>query len=115
MLAKLKAMAEAGVLILAGTDAGNWGTIHGFSLHRELVRYQEAGLDAWSILAATTTDAGAFLGKKVGVMPQDGASLLILNANPLADITATQQIAAVVHRGSLIDRAALLAPASDQR
>ncbi|NVJ71584.1 MAG: amidohydrolase family protein [Alphaproteobacteria bacterium] len=108
-LRKVKAMADAGVTILAGTDAGNWGTIQGYSLHRELMRLVEAGLSPWDALAAATTRAGAFLQQKVGVSANDAASLVVLDSNPIEDIRSTQKITAVIHRGKLVDRAGLLA------
>lgn len=106
---KVKAMADAGVTILAGTDAGNWGTIQGYSLHRELMRFVEAGLSPWDALAAATTRAGAFLQQNVGVSANDAASLVVLDSNPIEDIRSTQKITAVIHRGKLVDRAGLLA------
>ncbi len=111
MLVKVKTLADAGVEILAGTDAGNWGTIHGYSLHRELVHLNDAGLSTWDALRASTVLAGKFLGKNVGVRPQNDADLLVLEDNPLVNIEATQHIAAVIHKGNLVDRDALLAEA----
>lgn len=107
ILAKVKRISDAGVVVLAGTDSGNWGTLQGFSLHRELVRLVESGLSSWQALASATTLAGDFLGLSHGVSLGDRASLLILDKNPIKDIEATQSINAVVHRGNLIDRGSL--------
>lgn len=61
----MKAMADAGVRILAGTDSGSVGTLQGYSLHRELIHLVAAGLSPWQALAAATTDAAAFLGRQL--------------------------------------------------
>ena len=107
-------MADAGVTILTGTDAGNWGTIQGYSVHRELVKLVAAGLTPWQALAASTTEAGTFLGRAFGVRLGDEANLIILDASPLDDIRNTQRIALVIHHGKLVDREGLLAPDSSQ-
>jgi len=103
-------MADAGVTILAGSDAANWGTIHGYSLHRELLNLVEAGLSPWQALAASTTDAGAFLGRSFGVQPGDEANLVVLSASPIEDIRNTQQISMVIQHGRVIDRDTLEIP-----
>ena len=92
----------AGIRILAGTDAGNWGLIHGYSLHRELVRLVEAGLSPREALGASTTDAGEFLGRRFGVQTGDAANLVVLDASPLDNIANTQRISMVVMRGQVV-------------
>jgi imidazolonepropionase-like amidohydrolase len=102
-------MADAGVMILIGTDAGGGtGTLHGYSMHRELIKLVAAGLSPWQVLAAATTDAGTFLGRHYGVTPGSEASLVVLDASPLDDIRNTQRIAYVIHRGAIVDRAKIL-------
>lgn len=109
ILASVKKMAGGGVTILTGTDSGNWATIQGYSLHRELVKLVAAGLTPWQALAASTTDAGTFLGRSYGVNPGDEANLVVLEASPIMDIRNTQQIALVIHHGVVVDRGKLLA------
>jgi imidazolonepropionase-like amidohydrolase len=106
--AAVKRMADAGVTILVGTDSGLQGTIHGYSLHRELVKLVEAGLSPWQALAASTTEAGAFLGQAYGVTKGSEANLVVLDASPLDDIRNTQRIAYVIHHGAIVDRQGLL-------
>jgi imidazolonepropionase-like amidohydrolase len=101
---------RAGVPILAGTDVGNPGTFQGYSLHRELELLVAAGLTEWEALASATTAAGTFLGQKYGVRPGDVANLVLLDASPIERIANTRRIAAVIHHGRIVDRAALLAP-----
>ena len=108
ILGSVKAMMDAGVSVLAGTDSGNWGTIQGFSVHRELAIMVEAGLTEWQALAAATTRAGDFLGQDVGVSAGDVASLVVLDASPVEDMANTQRIEMVIHRGGVVDREALI-------
>lgn len=88
------ALDKAGVVILAGTDAGNPGTQYGISMHRELAALVEAGLTPQAALvAATSAPAVSFrLGKRGRIANGYKADLLLVNGNPLADIAATQQI-----------------------
>lgn len=104
------AMVEAGVTVLVGTDSGNWGTIQGYSVHREMMKFVDAGMTPWQALAAATTNAGAFLGRSYGVRPGDEANLVVLNASPLDDIRNTQTIHSVIHRGRIVDRETLPLP-----
>jgi imidazolonepropionase-like amidohydrolase len=90
---------RAGVRMLAGSDTNNLGVFLGYSLHRELLLMQENGYSPWEALAAGTTAAADFLGRPAGIHPGETAELVILDADPTADIANTQKIHAVVHRG----------------
>ena len=105
----VKAMADAGVRILAGTDSGSVGTLQGYSLHRELIQMVAVGLTPWQAIAAATTDAAAFLGRNYGVKPGSEATLVVLEGSPIDDIRNTQRIAYVIHHGAVVDREALRA------
>ena len=103
---------DAGVTMLAGTDAAfaNPFLFHGFTLHDELQRYVESCLTARQALMTATVNPGRFLKRsdlagRVGMGQK--ADLVLLNANPLADIAAIRRIHAVVANGRLFDRAAL--------
>ena len=103
---------DAGIPILAGTDAGYLNSFNypGQGLHDELQRYVEAGLTPAEALASATITGPAFLGHsdRYGAVAEGkAADLLILDANPLEDISATRGIHAVVLKGQLLDRAAL--------
>lgn len=104
----VRALAEAGVPLVAGTDAGNLWTVQGWSLHRELALYVDAGLDPWRALAAATTEAGELLGRSWGLDPGDPGSLVLLEASPLERVENTERIAGVIHHGVAVDREALL-------
>ena len=87
-MANLKKISDAGVTIVMGTDAGNIGTLHGPSIHREMRLMQEAGLTPLEILRSATTNGARALGLegKTGEIAAGMlADLVILDADPLAD------------------------------
>jgi len=93
---------DAGVPIAAGTDAGNIGTPHGPALFHEFNLMRAAGLTPREILA-TATAGGARLMERSGtlgqVKPGYQADLVVLDENPLNDITHTTALHRVVKRG----------------
>ena len=108
--AMLKALSDAGVPILMGTDAPQVFSVPGFSLQREVVAMHEAGMTPWQILVSGTTAVAEHFGTQdeigtVAVGKQ--ADLLLLEANPLDDIAAVGRIAGVVMRGQWFSREAL--------
>ncbi len=94
----------AGVPVLAGTDTGTAYVYPGFSLHDELENLVEAGFTPMQALQAATSAPAGFLGlREVGVVRRDAiADLVVLDADPLADIRNTKRVHAVVVRGTLI-------------
>ncbi|HEX9653040.1 MAG TPA: amidohydrolase family protein [bacterium] len=106
----IKKLVDAEIKIMTGTDAGNWGTFQGFSVHRELQLMVEMGMTGWQALAAATIIPGEFLSQSFGVGVGDWANFVILEASPIADISNTQKIVMVIHRGRIVDRESLLAP-----
>jgi len=97
-----KTLIDAGVTILTGSDSGNYGTIQGYSVHREMIKLVHSGMSTWQALQASTTNAGQFLGKKFGVNHGDEANLVILQASPIENISNTQKVAFVIHHGKVI-------------
>lgn len=97
---------EAGVPILAGTDAPNPGTTHGASLHRELELLVQAGLTPVEALtAATSTPARIFgLDDRGRIAPGLRADLVLVSGNPTQDILATRDIDQVWKGGVRLDR-----------
>jgi len=113
--ANLKRMQDAGAIVAAGTDAGNIGTLHGPSLHREFELMAEAGLTPMQILVATTLNAARVFAREpeMGtIAPGKLADLVILDADPLADIRNTRRIYAVIKGGRSMRRLPTPAPAS---
>ena len=97
------ALHRAGVPLLAGTDTGTSYVYPGFSLHDELELLVRAGLPPLRALQAATRDPARFLGLGSGTVRQGAAAdLVVLDADPLADIRNTRHIHAVVARGQLI-------------
>jgi len=103
-------MSQAGVPILAGTDIGNPYRVAGFSLHEELALLVEAGLTPLGALQAATLNPATFLNgaDSLGsLLPGRLADLVVLDGDPLSDISNTRKIHAVVLNGRYIERASL--------
>jgi len=99
-----------GVPLLAGTDAGALYTYPGSSLHEELAQLVRAGLTPAAALRAATLGAAEFLGAadSMGTVAVGKvADLVLLGADPLADIRNTRRIEGVVLRGRLLARPVL--------
>lgn len=109
-VAKLHA---AGVRIGLGTDGGGQAgdQFIGWTVHAELENMVMAGIPPAKALEAATRVNAEILGQDdLGtVAPGKSADFIVLDANPLEDITNTRKIAQVYLRGSMIDRAALRA------
>ena len=110
-LSLLKPMIDAGVPILAGTDASNepW-VFAGYSLHRELELFVKAGLSPLQALQTATLNPRLYAGhdrSKPLIAPGERADLVLFAADPTADIANLATIRAVAARGSFHDRAAL--------
>jgi len=106
----LKKMAEAGVTIVTGTDAGNPMVFFGPSVHREMELMVEAGLSPLQVITSSTRNAAEILGQnyKTGTIARGKlADILIVKGNPLEDISATQDIFMVIKDGVVLDRTRL--------
>jgi imidazolonepropionase-like amidohydrolase len=101
---------EAGVTLVTGSDAGNPLVFHGPTIQRELQLWVDAGIPPAAALRAATWNAARLLraGDRLGLVAKDhDADLLIVDGNPLTDITATERISIVVFKGERVRRAAL--------
>ena len=97
---------RAGVPILAGTDYA----VAGADLHRELEQLVAAGLSPGDALRTATVNPARYVGLESeygSIAPGKVADLILVAADPLADIRNTQRIQAVVFNGNLYDRRAL--------
>jgi imidazolonepropionase-like amidohydrolase len=101
-------LARAGVPLMTGTDLGTAYLLPGFSLHDELRFLVQAGLSPAQALRAATLEPARSLGRRDQGTVERGkvADLVLLDADPLRDITNTTRINSVFVRGHLIDPAA---------
>jgi imidazolonepropionase-like amidohydrolase len=112
----VRAFKEAGVPIVAGTDAGVSGVVWGFSLHDEIELLVKAGLTTEEALASATRLPATWLEieDKIGTVEVGKyADLVLLDANPLINITNTRKISGVFVNGRWINRKEIDAKLSD--
>jgi imidazolonepropionase-like amidohydrolase len=104
------ALHKAGVPLLMGTDALATAAVPpGVSAHDELQELVQSGLTPYEALRTATTNVARFLGQpnEFGVIrPGARADLLLLDADPRAEIGATRRSAGVMLRGRWFDAAA---------
>lgn len=101
---------DAGVRVMAGTDANDTMIFPGFSLHDELRHLVAAGLTPMEALQSATSVPAQYLGRTKdfgGVSSGKLADLLLLSSDPTADIANSKAIVAVVQGGRVRDRAEL--------
>jgi imidazolonepropionase-like amidohydrolase len=102
----VKALHDAGVPVVAGTDEG----IPGHSVHREIELYVEAGLTPMEALqAATIVSARAMkMDAELGTIERGKrADMVVLNANPLEAIRNIRSVRWTISDGRVYDAAAL--------
>ena len=113
----IRQLKAAGVPILAGSDAPNFGTVHGASLHRELELLVQAGLSPTEALAAATSVPAATFGltDRGRIKTGSRADLLLVQGDPVADIRATRNIVRIWKRGAALNRSDHLAATERSR
>lgn len=112
----LRLVVEGGVTILAGTDTGSFYRLPGFALHDELALMVEAGLSPLDALRAATLNPALYFDRRgdLGTVESGKlADLVLLDADPLEDISNTTRISAVIADGELYDEAAIEGLLSD--
>ena len=102
----VRGLSGAGVGLLAGTDTPLYA-VPGYSLHGELILLQEAGLTPLQALRTATLEPARYLrapDSLGSVAAGRVADLVVLRANPLADVSATREVEMVMTRGRLLRR-----------
>jgi imidazolonepropionase-like amidohydrolase len=100
VIAFAKLLHDADVPMMIGTDAGG-GTFY----YRELALHRQAGIPAWDVLRMATNEAATVLKMedRIGKIATGyEADLVILEADPLADMSAAAKVFGVVNNGALL-------------
>ncbi|QHT70420.1 amidohydrolase family protein [Rhodocytophaga rosea] len=103
----VRAFKKAGVPIVVGTDTGVSGVMAGFAVHDEIELLVKAGMTPLEALASATRLPASWLGidNEVGTIEVGKrADLILLDADPLTDITNTRKIRGVFVNGRWVDR-----------
>jgi len=99
----VKALHDAGAGLLAGSDSPEGVLLYGYGLHYELQRFVEAGLTPFEALKTATVNPAIFMSKagEFGSIIQDAkADLVLLEKNPLDDISNIQSIKGIILQGT---------------
>lgn len=108
----IQALHQAGITIGTGSDAGNPYTLHGTGLHNEVQALVKSGLSPAEVINSATLNGAKIMGKqsKLGQLKTGyQASFILLNDNPLHNISALADINAVYKSGQKVNRPALVA------
>ena len=99
----LKKLSDQGTRIVLGTD-GN----QPYAPHQEMESMAVSGMTPMQVIVASTSRAAEFmrLNNQGAIQVGKSADLLVLDANPLDNITNTRRINAVYHKGQMVNRGA---------
>ena len=103
----IKELHMSGIPLMIGTDLLSPGVIAGYSVHEEMVLWQDAGISPADILRSATIIPAKFMAidNRLGTVTEGKtASFVLLRSNPLEDIRNTGQIESVVFRGRYFSR-----------
>jgi len=102
-----------GVILVAGSGAGNVLVFHGPAIQHELQLWVDAGIPVQVALTAATLNAAKALraDSRLGSIEKGkDATMLVVDGNPLQDIKATEAISLVMLKGERVDRSDLFKP-----
>jgi imidazolonepropionase-like amidohydrolase len=114
--ALVRALRDADVPLLAGTDTPNPLMVPGFALHEELAALVAAGLSPYEALRAATAEAARFAGatEEFGTIREGSrADLVVVAGDPLSDVAALRRPVGVMVRGEWFPRESLEALISE--
>jgi len=92
---------------MSGSDAPEWYMVQGFSVHNEVANMVECGLSNFDALKTSTVNPCTYMGiidRKGTVATGKDADLLLLDKNPLEDISNTKTINGVFRYGKYYSR-----------
>jgi imidazolonepropionase-like amidohydrolase/ABC-type multidrug transport system permease subunit len=101
---------KAGVMLVTGSDAGNFLVMHGPTVQHEIELWVAAGIPIPVALQAATANAAKLLGaeKRLGTIEVGKeATMLLVDGNPLQDVKALSSISAVILKGEHVGRQGL--------
>jgi imidazolonepropionase-like amidohydrolase len=106
----LRRAVQAGVKIAMGTDSGNAGAIHGAMVPREMELMVASGMTPMQVIVAATKTAAEAIGqeKQLGTIERGkAADLLVIDGDPIRDISAVRNVSLVVKAGKVLEPAAI--------
>jgi len=106
----VKALSDAGVPLMCGTDAPEVGPIPGFGIHEELQEFVNDGLTSYQALQTATVNVARYLrhGSDFGTIEVGKrADLVLLESNPLVAVASTRRVLGVMVGGEWLPRAKL--------
>jgi hypothetical protein len=109
-LSIVKKLHEAGVPIICGTDGGIGVTLPGFSIHKELAFYKEAGLSNYEVLKTATVNASQThsMMNQLGTIEEGKiANMLLVDKNPLVELSTLHNPTYVFVKGRKLNRETL--------
>ncbi len=102
---------QQGVMLITGSDAGNLLVIHGPTVQHEMELWVKAGVPPAAALQAATFNAAKVLraADRIGlIQPHREATFILVDGDPLSDISVTEHLNSVYFKGEHIDRNGLL-------
>jgi len=106
----LQGLNAAGAPLMVGSDSPQLFMVSGFATHDEMEAMAADGVPPLTVLQAATRNAAAYFGESGqwgSVAPGQRADLLLLNANPLQDVSLTRTFVGVMVRGHWLPRSEL--------
>jgi hypothetical protein len=100
-------LAKVGVKLMAGSDSPEWFLVQGFSIHNELEAFAKIGMSLFEVLETATINPATYLGinKTKGTIDiGKDADLILLEKNPLENISNTKSICGVMAGNKWFDK-----------